>query len=157
MIKTWGLRYSVGVWKNNCRLAFQVGQITDPALTNNSRQPYVLSGDWSVPINTSNRRMVRTGLRRRVVAEIYQMLKKREYHYGRDPLNYEGKIKTYRRFLERQKRKGETPKKRLTCIIDAGIFQRYVSGGRTSCSNLTRASIFRGECHRVAGGHGQIA
>jgi hypothetical protein len=30
--------------------------------------------------------LVRTGLRRRVVAEICRMLKKGEYHYGRDPM-----------------------------------------------------------------------
>jgi hypothetical protein len=48
--------------------------------------------------------LVRTGLRRRVLAEIYQMLKKGEYHYGRDPVNHEGKMAAYRRFLESQKR-----------------------------------------------------
>jgi transposase len=48
--------------------------------------------------------LVRTGLRRRVLAEIYQMLKKGEYHYGRDRLNHEGKMAEYRRFLERQKK-----------------------------------------------------
>jgi hypothetical protein len=32
--------------------------------------------------------LVRTGLRRRVFAEIYQMLKKKEYHYGRNPAQY---------------------------------------------------------------------
>jgi hypothetical protein len=36
--------------------------------------------------------LVRMGLRRRVLAEIYQMLKKGEYHYGRDPDNHEGKM-----------------------------------------------------------------
>jgi transposase len=46
--------------------------------------------------------LVRTGLRRRVFAEIYQMLKKGEYHYGRDPLNHAAKMAQYRRFLERQ-------------------------------------------------------
>lgn len=48
--------------------------------------------------------LVRTGLRRRVLAEIYQMLKKEEYHYGREPLKHTLKIKTYQRFLERQKK-----------------------------------------------------
>jgi transposase len=47
--------------------------------------------------------LVRTGLRRRVFAEIYQMLKKGEYHYGRDPANHEMKMAQYRRFLEKQK------------------------------------------------------
>jgi hypothetical protein len=30
-------------------------------------------------------------------------LKKGEYHYGRDPVNHEGKMAAYRRFLEGQK------------------------------------------------------
>jgi hypothetical protein len=47
--------------------------------------------------------MVRTGLRRRVLAEIYQMLKKGEYHYGRDILKHEAKAAHYRRFLEKEK------------------------------------------------------
>ena len=46
--------------------------------------------------------LVRTGLRRRVLAEIYQMLKKNEYHYGRDAKNHEAKMAQYRRFLEKQ-------------------------------------------------------
>jgi transposase len=54
--------------------------------------------------------LVRTGLRRRVLGELYQMLKKGEYHYGRDPVNHEGKIAAYRRFLEGQK-KNENLKK----------------------------------------------
>lgn len=51
--------------------------------------------------------LVRTGLRRRVFAEIYQLLKKGEYHYGRDPQNHELKMAHYQRFLEQQKEKGE--------------------------------------------------
>ena len=47
--------------------------------------------------------LVRTGLRRRVLAEIFQMLKKGEYHYWRDSLNHENKMLQYRRFLEKQK------------------------------------------------------
>ena len=47
--------------------------------------------------------LVRTGLRRRVFAEIYQMLKKGEYHYGRDTRNHELKMSQYRRFLEKEK------------------------------------------------------
>ena len=45
--------------------------------------------------------LVRTGLRRRVLAEIYQMLKRKEYHYGRDVKNHEEKMEQYRRFLEK--------------------------------------------------------
>jgi len=47
--------------------------------------------------------LVRTGLRRRVLAEIFQMLKKKEYHYGRDVKNHEAKMLHYRCFLEKQK------------------------------------------------------
>jgi len=46
---------------------------------------------------------VRTGLRRRVFAEIYQMLKKGEYHYGRDSKKHEEKMRQYKRFLEKGK------------------------------------------------------
>jgi transposase len=49
--------------------------------------------------------LVRTGLRRRVFAEIYQMLKKQEYHYDRDAHNHETKMPQYRKFLEREKNK----------------------------------------------------
>jgi transposase len=47
--------------------------------------------------------LVRTGLRRRVLAEIYQMLKKGEYHYGRDAQKHEAKMLQYKRFLEKRK------------------------------------------------------
>jgi len=47
--------------------------------------------------------MVRTGLRRRVFAEIYQMLKKGEYHYGRDIAKHEEKLAQYERFLKKAK------------------------------------------------------
>jgi transposase len=47
--------------------------------------------------------LVRTGLRRRVLAEIFQMLKKGEYHYGRDEKNHEAKMLQYRSFLGKQK------------------------------------------------------
>ena len=46
---------------------------------------------------------VRTGLRRRVFAEVYQMLKKGEYHYGRDPKKHEEKMGQFKRFLEKRK------------------------------------------------------
>jgi hypothetical protein len=52
-------------------------------------------------------RLMRTGLRRRILAKIYQMLKKGERHYGRDPVNHEGKMAAYRRFLEGQKKNAE--------------------------------------------------
>jgi transposase len=47
--------------------------------------------------------LVRTGLRRRVFAEMYQMLKKGEYHYGRNEVLHEGKMLEYKRFLEKRK------------------------------------------------------
>jgi len=52
--------------------------------------------------------LVRTGLRRRVFAEIYQMLKKREYHYGREALKHEVKMRQYRNFLKKRKNLIET-------------------------------------------------
>jgi len=48
--------------------------------------------------------LVRNGLRRRVFAEIYQMLKKGEYHYGRDVKNHQAKTLQYKRFLEKRKK-----------------------------------------------------
>jgi len=47
--------------------------------------------------------LVRTGLRRRVFAEIFQMLKKGEYHYGREAAKHEAKMKQYRNFLKKRK------------------------------------------------------
>ena len=47
--------------------------------------------------------LVRTGLRRRVFAEMYQMLKKGEYHYARDEKKHEVKLQQYRRFLRKRK------------------------------------------------------
>jgi transposase len=47
--------------------------------------------------------LVRSGLRRRVLAEMYQMLKKEEYHYGREKEKHEAKMKLYKDFLEKRK------------------------------------------------------
>jgi transposase len=47
--------------------------------------------------------LVRTGLRRRVFAETYQMLKKGEYHYGREERIHEAKVRQYERFLKKRK------------------------------------------------------
>ena len=47
--------------------------------------------------------LVRTGLRRRVFAEMYQMLKKGEFHYGREAQKHEAKMLQYKRFLEKRK------------------------------------------------------
>ncbi|GHV50757.1 IS110 family transposase [Spirochaetia bacterium] len=46
--------------------------------------------------------LVRTGLRRRVLAEIYQMLKKGEYHYARDAKKHEAKMVAYKKLLKSQ-------------------------------------------------------
>ncbi|GHU20560.1 IS110 family transposase [Spirochaetia bacterium] len=46
--------------------------------------------------------LVRTGLRRRVLAEIYQMLKKGEYHYARDAKKHEAKMGAYKKLLKSQ-------------------------------------------------------
>jgi len=57
----------------------------------------------------------RTGLRRRIFAEIYQMLKKGEYHYGRDVKKHEEKLSQYKKFLEKKEKSFE---KCLTFLID---------------------------------------
>ena len=48
--------------------------------------------------------LVRGALRRRVFAEIFQMLKKGEYHYGREPGRHEFKLNQYRNFLRKRKK-----------------------------------------------------
>lgn len=48
--------------------------------------------------------LVRTGLRRKVFAEIFQMLKKEEYHYARDPEKHGAKMAAYRKLLEKHKK-----------------------------------------------------
>jgi len=47
--------------------------------------------------------VVRMALCRRVITQIYQMLKKGEYHYFRNPMLHEKKMAEYRRFLEKEK------------------------------------------------------
>jgi transposase len=47
--------------------------------------------------------LVRTGLRRRVFAEMYQVLKKGEYHYCRETEKHEAKMSQYRNFLKKRK------------------------------------------------------
>ena len=54
--------------------------------------------------------MVRTGLRRRVFAEMYQMLKKGEYHYGRDSKKHDEKMSQYKRFLVKSKKQKDLAK-----------------------------------------------
>jgi hypothetical protein len=59
--------------------------------------------DWYLRLTEYKKAgLVRTGLRRRVLAEIYQMLKKGEYHYGRDEKKHEAKMAQYKKFLEKR-------------------------------------------------------
>jgi transposase len=46
--------------------------------------------------------LVRTALRRRVFAEIYQMIKKGEYHYGREEKKHNTKMRQYKNFLKKR-------------------------------------------------------
>jgi transposase len=62
-----------------------------------------LSRRYEEKIKGKKRGLVRTGLRRRFFAEMFQMLKKGEYHYGRNKLLHEAKINEYKKFLERRK------------------------------------------------------
>jgi len=56
--------------------------------------------DWHDRLATYKKKgIVRMGLCRRVFAEMYQMLKKKEYHYYRDSKNHEKKMTEYRAFL----------------------------------------------------------
>ena len=46
--------------------------------------------------------VVRTGLRRRILTEMYQMLKKGEYHYGREVEKHKAKMTAYKKVFESQ-------------------------------------------------------
>jgi len=46
--------------------------------------------------------IIRMALCRRVITEIYQMLKKQEYHYFYNPVLHEKKMSEYRKFLEKE-------------------------------------------------------
>jgi len=45
---------------------------------------------------------IRMALMRRVLTEVYQMLRKSEYHYYRDPENHQKKMIEYDKFLSRE-------------------------------------------------------
>jgi transposase len=47
--------------------------------------------------------IIRMALCRKVITEIYQMLKKEEYHYFRNPVLHEKKMAEYRKFLQKEK------------------------------------------------------
>ena len=46
--------------------------------------------------------IVRMGMSRRVITELYQMLKKEEYHYFRDPENHKKKMNEYIKLLKKK-------------------------------------------------------
>jgi transposase len=48
--------------------------------------------------------LVRTGLRRKIFAEMYQMLKKGEYHYDRNKTLHEAKMLQFQKFLKKRKK-----------------------------------------------------
>jgi len=47
--------------------------------------------------------LVRTGLRRKLSTEMFQMLKNGEYHYVREKQKHEAKMSQYRTFLKKEK------------------------------------------------------
>jgi transposase len=47
--------------------------------------------------------IIRMALCRRVITEIYQMLKKEEFHYFRNPVLHEKKMEEYNKFLQKEK------------------------------------------------------
>jgi len=55
---------------------------------------------YNKKVENKSRGKVRMALCRRVFAEIYQMLKKGEYHYYRNELNHAGKMNEYCKFLD---------------------------------------------------------
>jgi transposase len=75
--------------------------------------------------------LVRTGLRRRVLAELYQMLKKGEYHYGRDERKEDGGLPS---FFGTAKKEPVYETIYLTFIIDAPIPQPPAGASGISAS-----------------------
>jgi len=59
---------------------------------------------WAEKVSVYKKKgIVRMALCRRVISEIYQMLKKGENHYFRNPLLHEKKLAEYKKFLEHEK------------------------------------------------------
>jgi transposase len=59
---------------------------------------------WYEKVSTFKKKgIVRMALCRKVITEIYQILKKEEYHYFRNPLLHEKKMAEYYRFLQKGK------------------------------------------------------
>lgn len=56
--------------------------------------------DKTLPSHSKSKGKIRMGLCRRVFAEIYQMLKKEEYHYYRDERLHKKKMEEYFKFLQ---------------------------------------------------------
>jgi hypothetical protein len=70
---------------------------------NHALEASVKLRDWYMKLSEYKKAgVVWTGLRRRILTEIYQMLKKGEYHYGRDAAKHGAKMATYKKFLESQ-------------------------------------------------------
>jgi transposase len=72
--------------------------------------------DWYMRLTEFKKAgLVRTALRRRVLAEIYQMLKKGEYHYGREAAKRAAKMLQYKKFLVKRG------------VLDASVLEKQVS------------------------------
>jgi hypothetical protein len=75
--------------------------VVDCQLTTITRQlrPFIQAEVCNLaPVMT----VVRMGLCRKMICELYQMLKKGEYHYFRDPLNHRTKMEDYFKLLEQR-------------------------------------------------------
>jgi hypothetical protein len=70
---------------------------------NHALEASVKLREWYIRLSEYKKAgVVRTGLRRRILTEIYQMLKKGEYHYGRDAAKHGAKMTAYKKLLESQ-------------------------------------------------------
>jgi hypothetical protein len=58
--------------------------------------------NWQQLATYKKKGIVRMALCRRVFAELYQMLKKEEYHWYRNEHLHEKKMSEYRKFLEKE-------------------------------------------------------
>ncbi len=70
---------------------------------NHFRDSNVKLNRWynkKIEIEKQKKGKIRMGLTRKVFSEIYQMLKKGEYHYYRNEINHNNKMKQYDKFLE---------------------------------------------------------
>ena len=59
--------------------------------------------NWVIKVGMYKKKgIVRVALCRRVITEIYQMLKKGEYHYFRNEVLHKKKLAEYRKFLDKE-------------------------------------------------------